>query len=169
MRVCVTGGRDFTSYEQRMWLYAGLSLLHEISGGITEIIEGGAAGADLAGKNWALWRQACGDQVKLTSVPAEWERYSAGLKHGQKNPAGIIRNSQMAAMRPDVVLATPGGAGTAHMVGTAKKVGLTVVFLEKMPVARGPAGASRPAGPPIATQARLSWTAPARPPAGEPV
>lgn len=150
MRVCVTGGRDFTSYEQRMWLYAGLSLLHQVSGGILEIIEGGATGADLAAKNWCLWRRGCGDIMKLTSVPAEWEKYSAGLKHGQKNPAGIIRNNEMVAMRPDVVLACPGGPGTAHMVAASKRAGLKVVFLEKMPVAKGPAVASSvSAGPPI--------------------
>jgi hypothetical protein len=140
MRVCVTGGRDFTSYEQRMWLYAGLNLLHELSGGIVEIIEGGAAGADLAAKNWALWRQGCGDRVRLTEVPAEWEKYSAGLKIGQKNPAGMIRNNQMVAMKPDVVLACPGGTGTFRMVEASQKAGLKVIFLEKMPVARGPVG-----------------------------
>lgn len=139
MRVCVTGGRDFTSYEARMWLYAALSLLHQMSGGITEIIEGGARGADLAAKNWCKWRQACGDEIELTTVKADWEKYSVSLKHGQKNPAGVIRNNEMVKLRPDVVLAAPGGNGTAHMVETSKKAGLKVIFLEKMPVAKGPA------------------------------
>lgn len=131
-----------------MWLYAGLNLLNQMSGGITEIIEGGARGADMAAKNWALWRKGCGQPVKLTTVDAEWERYSAGLKHGQKNPAGLIRNNQMAALLPDVVLACPGGTGTAHMVEVSKKKGLRVIFLEKMPVAKGPPGASSvPGGP----------------------
>lgn len=128
MRVLVTGGRDFTSYEQRMWLYAGLSLLHSMDP-VTELIEGGANGADLAGKNWALWRQACGDEVTLTTVPADWER------HGRS--AGVIRNSEMAKLKPDVVLACPGGRGTAHMIEIAKAHGLRVVYLEKMPVAKG--------------------------------
>jgi hypothetical protein len=61
MRVLVTGGRDFSSYEDRMWLYAGLSLLHSMSP-MTEVIEGGAHGFDHHAMNWALWRQACGDQ-----------------------------------------------------------------------------------------------------------
>lgn len=153
MRVCVTGGRDFTSYEQRMWLYAGLNLLHELSGGIVEIIEGGANGADLAAKNWCEWRRGCGDRIKHTPVPAEWGKYSAGLKNGQKNPAGMIRNNQMAAMKPDVVLATPGGDGTAHMVGAARKAGCKVIFLEKMPVAKAPASfpADAPVVAPVAT------------------
>jgi hypothetical protein len=126
MRVLVTGGRTFTD---RDWLWAGLDLLHE-KGGITEIIEGGATGADVRAGEWSLHRLH-----KLpTVVDAEWERYSVGLKHGQKNPAGMIRNNKMAEMRPDVVLACPGGNGTAHMVSVARRLGLKVIFLEKMPV-----------------------------------
>ena len=64
------------------------------------------------------------------------------MKYGQKNPAGIIRNAVMASMRPDLVLACPGGRGTANMVETARKKGLQVIFLEKMPVIKkgGPVG-----------------------------
>lgn len=139
MRVLVTGGREFSTYEDRMWLYAGLNLLHSMDA-IVELIEGGARGADLAAKNWALWRMACGDKVVLTTVDAEWERYSAGLLAGQKNPAGAIRNEEMAKLRPDVVLACPGGVGTANMVATAKAHGLRVIYLEKMPVVRSERG-----------------------------
>lgn len=127
MRVLVTGGRTFND---RSWLWAGLDLLHGM-GPITEIIEGGATGADVRAGEWAGRRG-----VKCTVVPAEWDKHSVGLKHGQKNPAGIIRNNAMAAMLPDIVLAAPGGTGTAHMVNAAKKRGLRVVYLEKMPVAR---------------------------------
>lgn len=133
MRVCVTGGRTFMDTQ---WLWAGLDLLHELSGGITEIIEGGCTGADVRAGEWSQRRLG----KPATVVAAEWERYSAGLKMGQKNPAGIIRNSQLVRMRPDVVLATPGGPGTANMVEQARKAGLRVVFLEKMPIARGSAG-----------------------------
>lgn len=78
-------------------------------------------------------------EKKATVVEAQWERYSAGLKAGQKNPAGAIRNSEMAKMKPDVVLACPGGPGTANMVATAKAHGLRVIFLDKMPVQKSPA------------------------------
>lgn len=135
MRVLVTGGRDYKSYEDRMWLYDGLSLLHS-KAPITEIIEGGAPGFDLAARNWALWRSGCRDVIKITTVYPDWGKFSTGLKHGQKNPAGMIRNGVMAAMLPDVVLACPGGAGTAGMVEIAKHKGLRVIFLEKMPVHR---------------------------------
>jgi hypothetical protein len=140
MRVLVTGGRDHQSYEDRMWLYAGLSLLHNHPqmGPVTEIIEGGAAGFDHHALNWAMWRRGCGDHVVVTEVPAEWE------KHGRS--AGYIRNAEMAKLRPDIVLECPGGKGTANMVEVAKASGLKVIRLEKMPVIRGP---HRAAGAPV--------------------
>lgn len=130
MRVCVTGGRTFTD---TTWLHAGLDLLHQVSGGITEVIEGGAPGADVRAGEWSERRLG----KKATVVEAEWENYSRGLKAGQKNPAGIIRNAEMVKLKPDIVLATPGGVGTADMVKQSQRAGLKVVFLEKMPVAKG--------------------------------
>lgn len=127
MRVLVTGGRDFAAYADRLWLYDALNLIHSKEP-IVEIIEGGARGADRAAHNWALWRQGCGDQVKLTTMSADWERFGKG--------AGFVRNSQMAEMAPDIVLACPGGNGTAHMVSVAKAHRLRVIFLVKMPVFR---------------------------------
>jgi hypothetical protein len=126
MRLLVCGGRTFTD---RAWLWAAIDLLHEAMP-ITEIIEGGATGADVRAGEWSEHRLG----KKATVVEAEWERYSAGLKAGQKNPAGAIRNTEMAKMRPDLVLACPGGPGTAHMIATAHAYGLRVVLLERMPV-----------------------------------
>lgn len=125
MKVLVTGGRDF---RDRAWLYAGLDLLHSTHP-ITELIEGGASGADCLAANWAIWRghRAAGaPSIKHTKVAAEWG------SHGKS--AGAIRNGEMAKMDPDVVLACPGGKGTQHMVDTARARGLRVVYLEKMPV-----------------------------------
>lgn len=130
MRVLVTGGRGAQAFEDRMWLYAGLNLLHAHPqlGPITEIIEGGATGFDHHAMNWVMWRRACGDRIELTEVPAQWE------KHGRS--AGYIRNAEMAKMRPDLVLECPGGKGTANMAEVAKVAGLKVIRLEKMPVIR---------------------------------
>lgn len=142
MRVLVTGGRTFRDSQ---WLWSGLDMIHRHAqlGPITEIIEGGATGADNRAQEWAFR-----NEIRCITVPAQWERYSAGLKAGQANPAGAIRNVEMARLTPDLVLACPGGAGTAHMVATAKAHGLKVVFLEKMPV-------SRRASPNRPTEARV--------------
>jgi hypothetical protein len=128
MKVLVTGGRLF---RERAWLWAGLDHLHRLCP-ITEIIEGGAIGADCYANEWCHARLG----KPPTTVEAEWDRYSAGLKKGQKNPAGVIRNAKMADMRPDLVLACPGGPGTSNMIETARVRGLRVVMLEKMPVLR---------------------------------
>jgi hypothetical protein len=121
VRVLVTGGRTFT---ERDWLWAGLDLLHSMDP-ITEVIEGGATGADVRAQEWAHRRE-----VHCTTVPAQWEKYGRG--------AGHIRNSEMARLGPDVVLACPGGPGTAGMIKIAKAQGLKVISLEKMPIAKGP-------------------------------
>lgn len=135
MRVLVTGGRTF---KDRAWLWAGLDLLHSMDP-ITEVIEGGATGADTIAYEWAYAKE-----VRCTVVPAQWETYSRGLKAGQKNPAGAIRNAEMAKMKPDYVLACPGGPGTANMIETAAAHGLKTVYLEKMPVQRGAFDRERP-------------------------
>jgi hypothetical protein len=126
MRVLVTGGRVFND---RAWLWAGLDHLHKLVP-ITQIIEGGAPGADIFAQEWGI-RNIGFDNVK--TVDAEWDKYA---RPGRKNPAGAIRNSKMADMRPDVVLACPGGPGTANMIEAARIRGLNVVMLEKMPVAQ---------------------------------
>lgn len=128
MKVLVCGGRTFTD---RYWLWAGLTLLHQsVDGGITEIIEGGAPGADIRAHEWAKHKG-----VKVTTVQAEWERYGRG--------AGYIRNAKMADMKPDLVLATPGGKGTANMVQIAKARKIKVIYLEKMPIGKGSPGVPR--------------------------
>lgn len=124
MRVLVTGGRDYLDVRR---IFAGLDLLQaRLPGGITEIIEGGASGADMRARWWGER-----ERIKVTTCKADWD------KHGKA--AGFIRNREMAEMRPDVVMACPGGRGTAHMIETAKKLGLHVVMLEKMvPEFKGP-------------------------------
>lgn len=125
MRVLVTGGRVFND---RAWLWAGLDYLHNNVMPITQIIEGGAPGADVFAQEWGIKNIGFDNVI---TVAAEWDRYH---RPGKKNPAGAIRNSKMADMRPNVVLACPGGAGTANMIEAARIRGLNVIALEKMPV-----------------------------------
>lgn len=124
MRVLVTGGRDYLDVRR---VFAGLDLLQaRLPGGITEIIEGGAGGADMRARWWGER-----EGIKVTTCKADWNT------HGRA--AGMIRNREMADMLPDVVMACPGGRGTANMVEVAKAKGLHVVFLEKMvPAFSGP-------------------------------
>lgn len=119
MRVLVCGGRDFND---RDFIYGWLGKLFHPDYGSSEdaqpwwlprpdlvIISGAAKGADSIAEDWAIvnW-------VKLLSFPADWDKYGKS--------AGYVRNKQMLEEgKPDMVLAFPGGRGTADMVSQAKK------------------------------------------------
>ena len=110
MRVLVCGGRN---YQDRDQLVADLDLCLETYGEI-EIISGGADGADLMATVWAAARN-----VPCTTYFADWKKY------GRK--AGPIRNQQMIDEgKPGVVIAFPGGRGTADMVRRARQAGIQV-------------------------------------------
>lgn len=109
--VLVCGGR---SYSDRQKVYRTLSALDAAHGPL-EIVEGGASGADTLAQQWA---EARGHPTR--SFPADW------ATHGRA--AGPIRNEQMLRDgRPDLVVAFPGGRGTANMVSLAKAAGVRVV------------------------------------------
>lgn len=123
MRIIVCGGRDF---RDRLWLYAGLDRLHGVNP-ITHVIEGGAEGADRYAAEWAKQHN-----IKSTTVQANWG------EHGKR--AGYLRNVEMADMDPLLVLAAPGGKGTAMMVAIAEQRQIPVAKLAGMDVARSRRG-----------------------------
>lgn len=112
MTVLVCGGRDYQNWK------AGWSMLDEASeefGPFEKLVNGGAAGADAMSSQWGLSR---GLWVK--QFPADWDT------HGKA--AGPIRNAMMLAeQKPDLVVALPGGRGTADMVRKAKAAGVRVI------------------------------------------
>lgn len=113
MRVLVCGGRDF---KDRVGLFATLDEVNAAA--ISCIIEGGARGADTFARQWAKERN-----VAFVEFRADW------AKHGKL--AGFVRNSQMLEMgKPDLVVAFPGGRGTANMVMKAKRAGVRVFEIE---------------------------------------
>lgn len=111
MKVLVCGGRDFDDMEQ---LENCLYDIHINEGPITLLIHGGASGADDMGGDWA--RQL---QINCLCVPAKWGLHARA--------AGPIRNSEMLALNPDLVVAFPGGKGTADMVAKAKASNVKVI------------------------------------------
>lgn len=104
MRVLVCGGRNYADWDRVEHTLDQI----KITQGVTEIIHGGAGGADqLAGK----WARKHTIPVKV--FRADWR------KHGKA--AGPIRNEAMLmGSLPDKVVAFPGGRGTADMVRRAK-------------------------------------------------
>jgi len=111
MRVLVCGGRNYSDAER---IAAVLGKLHD-EAGIDILIEGGANGAD----RWAsLWAKA--HRVPTQRFEADWENRGSF--------AGPLRNAVMLEQgQPDVVIAFPGGRGTADMVRKARRAGVEVV------------------------------------------
>jgi hypothetical protein len=122
MRVLVTGGRH---YGDRANVFRNLDLLHAakpitlvIHGACVERAQNGRLelrGADRWAGEWALERE-----VPCVAHPAKW------LAEGRD--AGPIRNAKMLEVyRPAVVLAFPGGRGTADMMRKATEAGIRLV------------------------------------------
>jgi hypothetical protein len=114
MRVLVCGGRDYKDWEH---VEATLNAL-DAENHIDLIIQGEALGADLLGKHWA-WKY----MRDCHCFAADWKA------HGRK--AGPLRNMEMLWIgKPDLVVAFPGGTGTAHMVQIASDAGVEVLLVE---------------------------------------
>lgn len=110
MNVLVCGGRD---YADARALAEALDALHRETS-ITRLIHGAARGADALAAAWARSRG-----IPALAFPADWRR--------DGRAAGFVRNARMLREgRPDLVVAFPGGKGTAHMVKLARDAGIPV-------------------------------------------
>ena len=111
MRVLICGGRD---YQDKVTMYNVLNeFLDDINTPVT-IISGGAKGADTLAEEFSMYFD-----LPFEKYPADWD------KHGRA--AGYIRNKRMLDEgKPDLVVAFPGGKGTAMMVKLAREAGVEV-------------------------------------------
>lgn len=117
MRVLVCGGRD---YQEKDFVFFVLDLL-EAKKHIDLVIHGCASGADTYAAEWSEQNANC----TSFGVPAEWKLYG--------NNAGPIRNRRMLSLgKPDLVVAFPGGKGTADMVKAAEEDGVRVLEASKL-------------------------------------
>jgi hypothetical protein len=75
-------------------------------------------GADLGAFLWAVQ-----NSKKIKTYEAEWSKYGRA--------AGPIRNRRMIEEgKPNLVVAFPGGAGTANMTKLAREAGIKVIQVE---------------------------------------
>ena len=110
-RVIVCGGRE---YANRDFLFAVLDEAHAANP-FEALIHGNAKGADQLADDWAAARS-----IKTLTFTPLWE------EHGKA--AGPIRNQEMLDKgNPHMVIAFPGGRGTADMVKRAETKGVPVV------------------------------------------
>jgi hypothetical protein len=102
-KLVIAGGRSyqFTDIDKR-----SLDTIHLMLN-VTEVVSGGAPGADKCGEEWAEFHG-----IKVTKFEADW------AEHGKS--AGPKRNAQMAEYC-DAVALFPGGKGTSSMMNEAKK------------------------------------------------
>lgn len=141
MRVLICGGRNFGNVTKlpdgswepatlRQYMFGTQWLITQFSDylpdpetpdnmyGELTIIHGKAKGGDTIAQDFAT-----NQWLKEEQYPADWE------KHGKA--AGHIRNQQMLDEgKPDIVVAFPGGRGTADMIRRAKAANIPVVEVE---------------------------------------
>jgi hypothetical protein len=123
MRALVCGGRD---YDDRDHVWNVLCELDARRGPFAVVIHGCAPGADTEAM---IWAQTC--NRKHAPFQADWQQ------HG--NAAGPIRNQRMIDEgKPGLVIAFPGGRGTADMVKRARAAGVEVIHVRRRVVSSGP-------------------------------
>lgn len=110
MRIIVCGGRNYNNYERVCEVLNGIDREKSIK----TVISGGASGADALAKKWAN-----AHNKEFQEFPANWSI------HGKS--AGPKRNQEMLDAKPQLVVAFPGGRGTADMVGKALSAGVEIV------------------------------------------
>jgi YspA, cpYpsA-related SLOG family len=109
VKTIVAGGRRYQLTD------ANYALLDNSD--ITEVVCGGAKGADECGKQWALT-----NQIPVKLFPADWNKFGKA--------AGLIRNTEMAKYAEKLIAFWNGvSSGTEHMIYTAEKLGLNVVVV----------------------------------------
>lgn len=109
--VLVCGGRD---YDDRERLFDILDVAHAANP-IKLLVHGGASGADDLAGQWARHRG-----VHWKAYPAYWQ--SEGKAAGPKRNQRMLDDAE-----PHLVIAFPGGKGTADMIQRANKAQVPVV------------------------------------------
>lgn len=103
--IAVTGGRD---YPDKQRVYDALDAASKYYGDNVFLAIGDATGADRHAWEWAIDRK-----VPYRRFHAEWDKYG--------KMAGPIRNRDMLNSGVDVLVAFPGGRGTAGCIKEAER------------------------------------------------
>lgn len=103
-QLCVDRGLQSKPDEYGNWLPKNIVIIH-----------GAARGADSLADDWAVVNWVPTEEYK-----PDWDKLGKA--------AGILRNIDMLEQgKPDLVVAFPGGRGTAHMIRIAKEAGVEVI------------------------------------------
>lgn len=114
MKVAIIGGRDFNNYEMLC------EILNQYKNKISQIISGGAKGADSLGERWAKDKKI---QTKI--FYPDWGKYG--------KTAGLVRNHDIIS-NSDCVIAFWDGksTGTKHSISLCKesKKPIKIIYYE---------------------------------------
>jgi len=113
MKVIIAGGRDYIQTEEDYKAIEELLIKNKV----TEVVSGGAKGADEFGEMLANRLE-----IPITQFLPDWDKF------GKR--AGPFRNHVMAKYA-DAVILLPGGRGTDSMRNEAKKANLVFLYERK--------------------------------------
>lgn len=132
MKVIIAGSRELTDYE-----FAKKTIdmaISELAISVTEVVSGGARGADKMGEDWAAE-----NGIEVTPFRADWDNIDSptAIVKTRTNPwtkeqekynanAGFERNTKMAEYADVLIALNEGTAGTDHMIKQAREKGLKV-------------------------------------------
>ena len=112
MKTIIAGSRDNVTYEHIKDAVKNCGWI------ITEVVEGGARGADRLGRKWAI-----DNTIPYITMNADWD------KHGKS--AGYRRNTEMAEVAEALIAIRANmSKGTTHMINIAKNKGLRIYVIE---------------------------------------
>lgn len=113
-RVAVTGGRHYNDAATLWFVLDKLIGVRVLMEGASDDVTGPYVGADYWAHQWALARG-----IETIRFHANWKAYGRA--------AGPLRNRQMCdSGNPGLVVAFPGGRGTANMIALASARGIPV-------------------------------------------
>jgi hypothetical protein len=113
MKTIIAGSRKFNNRE------AVFAAVTESGFVITEVVSGTAKGVDRLGEDWAKQ-----NGVPIKQFPADWVKHKRPIG---KNPAGMIRNGEMAVYADALIAIWDGESpGTKGMIDLARSRGLQV-------------------------------------------
>ena len=124
MKVIIAGSRTFTNYENL------LKIIKESEFEITEVVSGGAAGADTLGEQFAKE-----NNIPIKQFLADWNNLDVNncdirtnrLGKPYNGLAGFNRNLEMAKYADALIAVSINNSpGTRNMIGYAKENGLKI-------------------------------------------
>lgn len=137
MRVLVCGGRD---YDRFAHVYDVLTEVQDEKGPFEVVIAGRHPGEEPNGTDYWAESWSFMERIPFYGFPARWGdlRHADAVIRKRRNGtqydanAGPRRNARMIAEgKPDLVIAFPGGKGTADMIRKARAAGIPVEIVEE--------------------------------------